>query len=373
MSKKFSRRMLSLMLVLCLSVGLVSITVPAAAIDNENTIVSGIKNATDDMEEWITGADAGNLDYDSSDIEIGLEKPGTDDGYPQYVGLRFADLAIPAGATITNAYIQFTVDEVKSPANPFNVNIYAEDADNSVTFNNGTADSMAVSQDISSRVRTVESVAWAPDNTDDTLWTAAGDSGELQRTPDLTSLVQAVVNKSGWVSGHAVTFIMTGTGNRTAVSYENNPAQAAVLHLTYTYDGALDQTAPAGLVGIAPTSEADNDGRITGTTADMEYKRTSDSEYTPCTGTSVIGLSAGTYDVRYKEKPGYNPGQAASVTVPTYSGTATPYAYENLTLQPGKNETELNLCWYSGTGTTGSCVKIAKVSEMAGGDRKSVV
>ena len=43
----------------------------------------------------------------SSDIEIGS------DGGEQIVGIRF-NLPVPQGATIDNAYIQFTVDEDKN-------------------------------------------------------------------------------------------------------------------------------------------------------------------------------------------------------------------------------------------------------------------
>jgi hypothetical protein len=98
-----------------------TVTVPVFSGDGIHTVIAPVKEASDDMEEWVTGDDAGQLDFNSSDLEIGLEKPGSGDGTPQYVGIRFADLGIPAGATITNAYIQFTVDEVKSPANPFSV------------------------------------------------------------------------------------------------------------------------------------------------------------------------------------------------------------------------------------------------------------
>ena len=62
------------------------------------------------------------------------------------------------------------------------------------------------------------------------------------------------------------------------------------------------KTPPAGLTGIAPSADGARDGKITGTTADMEYS--TDTEFTspkPCTNGETTGLEEGTYYVRYKE------------------------------------------------------------------------
>lgn len=61
------------------------------------------------------------------------------------------------------------------------------------------------------------------------------------------------------------------------------------------------KTPPTGLKGIAPSADGATDGKITGTTADMEYS--TDTEFTsptPCTDTETTGLAEGTYYVRYK-------------------------------------------------------------------------
>ena len=58
---------------------------------------------------------------------------------------------------------------------------------------------------------------------------------------------------------------------------------------------------PTGLKGIAPSADGALDGKITGTTAAMEYS--TDTEFTsptPCTDTETTGLGEGTYYVRYK-------------------------------------------------------------------------
>ncbi len=61
------------------------------------------------------------------------------------------------------------------------------------------------------------------------------------------------------------------------------------------------KTPPSGLTGIAPSADGATDGKITGTTADMEYS--TDTLFTspiPCTDTETTGLAEGTYYVRYK-------------------------------------------------------------------------
>ena len=62
------------------------------------------------------------------------------------------------------------------------------------------------------------------------------------------------------------------------------------------------KTPPAGLKGVAPSSDGATDGKIMGTTVDMEYS--TDTAFTspkPCADTETTGLAEGTYYVRYKE------------------------------------------------------------------------
>ena len=60
------------------------------------------------------------------------------------------------------------------------------------------------------------------------------------------------------------------------------------------------KTPPTGLKGVAPSADGALDGKITGTTANMEYS--TDTAFTspkPCTDTETIGLAEGTYYVRF--------------------------------------------------------------------------
>lgn len=79
--------------------------------------------------------------------------------------------------------------------------------------------------------------------------------------------------------------------------------------------GKATQEAPNGLIGVAPTTKGGSDGKITGVTDKMEYRMPGETVYTPCTGSEITGLSAGTYDVRYRASKNLKAGDDAKVLV----------------------------------------------------------
>ncbi|TMK34551.1 MAG: hypothetical protein E6G58_11285 [Actinobacteria bacterium] len=139
-------------------------------------------------------------------------------GVNQTVGLRFAGLPIPKGATIQSAYIQFQCRVQTTGAT--SLTIEGQAADNPGTFTKTT-------NNISSRARTSANVGWVP-----APWGTVGAQGPDQQTPGLTSVMQEIVNRAGWNSGNAMVFIITGTGVRTAESFEG--LFAPVLYVTYS-------------------------------------------------------------------------------------------------------------------------------------------
>jgi hypothetical protein len=141
------------------------------------------------------------------------------DSVVQTVGLRFTGVTIPRGATIRTAYIQFQADETQSEAT--SLTIEGQATDNPPAFSTSKFN-------VSSRPRT-SAVTWSPVP----AWTNVGDAGPAQRTPALTTIVQALVNRSGWNSGNAMVFIITGSGHRTAEAFEGSAAGAARLHVEY--------------------------------------------------------------------------------------------------------------------------------------------
>ncbi len=159
----------------------------------------------DDVEERADGS----IYTNSTDLEL------INDGNDQTVGLRFNNLQIPQGLNITGAWLQFTTDEQTVGA--CNLEIRAQAIDNAPPF-------QEIYQNVSSRQLTTASVNWQPSG-----WNVVGETGPLQRSPNLAAVLQEVIARPGWASGNAVVFIITGTGRRTAGAYEGNPAWAARL------------------------------------------------------------------------------------------------------------------------------------------------
>ncbi len=171
-----------------------------------------VSSGYDDAEERTND---GHMYRTSSDLEF-----TTDGTKAQLVGMRFANVAIPPGAVITKAYVQFTVDETNSGAT--SLTIKGQDADNAASFSSS-------SYNISSRAKTTASVAWAPP-----AWTSVGAAGAAQRTPDLASVIQEIVNRPGWSSCNAMALVVSGSGERTAESYNGSSSKAPLLHVEWS-------------------------------------------------------------------------------------------------------------------------------------------
>ncbi|MCB0614930.1 MAG: T9SS type A sorting domain-containing protein, partial [Phaeodactylibacter sp.] len=179
-------------------------------------------SSSDDAEQQ-----GGPADLTSSDLEL-----ATDPSLGiQTIGMRFNGLNIPQGAVITNAYIQFTVDETAND-NPCLINIYGQAADNAGTF-------LAASANISSRPRTNAAASWSPQ-----AWLSIGDAGVAQQTPDISSIIQEIVNRNGYTSASSIAIIMDGTGRRTAESFNGSPTQAPELCVSYLYAPGANRQAP---------------------------------------------------------------------------------------------------------------------------------
>ena len=116
----------------------------------------------------------------------------------------------------------------------------------------------------------------------------------------------------------------TNVGKYTAsITVESKTAS-----VEYEIGKAKGPAAPTDLAGVAPTSGANNDGKITGVTTAMEYSTASDFRTkTACTGTEITALAAGTYYVRIAETDTHEAGEAATVEVPAYS--APTYTVQN--------------------------------------------
>lgn len=167
-----------------------------------------VNNDNDDAEER---RPSGSMYLTSTDLEL-----VTDGSQDQLTAMRFNGVTVPQGAIITNAYIEFTVDEADSGTT--SVVLRAEASDDAATF--GTNNN-----NISSRPLTSFSVNWS----NISPWQV----DEIHTSPDLRSIVQQVVNRNGWNSGNAMVFVISGSGERTAESHNGESASAPKLVIEY--------------------------------------------------------------------------------------------------------------------------------------------
>ena len=159
-----------------------------------------------------------------------------DRGSNQIVGLRFEGLDVPQGAVITNAYVQFQADEKNSEDT--HLEIQGEDIDDALPF---------IKEDfnISARNRTSASVPWNP-----APWKTVGEAGPDQRTTNILSVVQEVVNRPGWSSGNAMVLIVTGVGERVAESFDGLQSGAPMLQVQY-----VTNLPPVAVTDVVQTDE----------------------------------------------------------------------------------------------------------------------
>ena len=178
-------------------------------------VSSQISTSADDAEENLAN---GSVTLSSGDLDM------INDGAQMFmIGLRFQNITIPKGATITSAVIEFVADEVNTF--PTNLLIQGEAIDNAASFSSMT-------NNISSRTRTTNSATWEPEP-----WETVGENDIHQKTVDLSNIIQEIVDRPGFSSGNAIALILEGTGIRTAESFNGNPADAPKLWITYSSGG----------------------------------------------------------------------------------------------------------------------------------------
>jgi len=180
-----------------------------------------VDSSTDDREHYV----GGSIDSaTSSDLEMPYENASQ--GSPQVVGIRFLKVRVPNGASISNAYVEFTVDETKGGSQAVSLLIEGELNPNPPTF----------TSDIIGRPRTIANAVWVPVN-----WTS---SGQKDQTSNIGSVIEEIVNQPGWSSGNALVLIISddpdnpSIGLRCAEAYDGDSSAAALLHIEWSLGNA---------------------------------------------------------------------------------------------------------------------------------------
>lgn len=183
----------------------------------------------------------------------------------QKVGVRFDNLRIPQGVTITSASLEFVSHD--SNSSPTSATIVGHDSDDSPVFTTSNGN-------ISSRSTTSASVSWTPSNWD---LNSVQSLGEKYQTNDISTIVQEVVDRSGWCGGNALSIILEGTGLREAVSFDQIAKQAPLLKVSYdattisSSGGCTVADAQSAIAtGSDDTEENLSSGSINTTSTDVE-------------------------------------------------------------------------------------------------------
>jgi hypothetical protein len=153
-------------------------------------------------------------------VELPSNNAGpTEENDKQIVGLRFEKVDIPNGAEVVSAHIEFTSSD--DAADPTTLVIKAEDVDDAKSFTKKL-------NNISDRSTTSNQIYWNPQP-----W----ENGVTYKTPDISAVVQEVVDRDGWCGGRGgLAFIISGASEeplRIARSYDNHPTGSAVLKVEF--------------------------------------------------------------------------------------------------------------------------------------------
>ncbi|MEO1261951.1 MAG: HYR domain-containing protein [Bacteroidota bacterium] len=228
--------------------GLIDCADPDCGGSGTYTVSSRVNKNSDDAEEKASG----DVGTSSSDLELVY------DGSNQLVGMRFENMNIPRGATITGAYIEFEADETNSSTT--NLTFKGQAADDPATFSGSD-------YNISNRPVTNAQVNW----NNVPSWNSVS---EKHQTPDLSVIVQEIIDRNGWISGNSLVVIVSGTGERSAESHNGESHNAPLLVVNYTECSTCDNVSDGGQItkNCAGDQITFNNGQLpSGGSGDVEY------------------------------------------------------------------------------------------------------
>jgi len=161
-----------------------------------------ISSGLNDAEYNVYGPNLGSYDLDLGQKDVAI---------------RFENVAIPAGATITSAKVVFTARRSRSTTT--RTQISAINVLPAVDFSQAGSG-------LDGSALTSATIDWTTQN-----WS----SGNKIDTPDLSALVQELVDTASWTEGFAMAFHFFGiSGKQEAYTYERSRSKVARLEIEYT-------------------------------------------------------------------------------------------------------------------------------------------
>jgi len=178
--------------------------------------------------EILAGGDDGAAQLDGAFFGPSYQSTNMGDWTPLgwHNFFRFDNVTIPSGANIDSAIIRFTCST--SSSGTVNLDLHFEDADDPAAPTSG-AD--LVGRSLTAAVDWDGVAAWVQNNTYD--------------TPEISTILQNIVDRGGWTPGNAVTLHVKDSGsdtnqNRYPACYENTTYDSAQLIVTYSVPYNID-------------------------------------------------------------------------------------------------------------------------------------
>jgi len=176
---------------------------------------------------------SGSMDLDSGDLEF------MNDNGIQMIGLRFLNVRVPAGATISNAYVELTRQDPEADA-PVHIIIQGELTPNAPAF-------ASTPGNISTRPRTTEVAKWSPE-----YWPQ---DGSKHLTSDISLVIEEVIGQPGWVLGNALVLIFNQDPDNPSQSHRTADTGGAgdlspLLHIEYTLGKAAGPSPADGAIDV---------------------------------------------------------------------------------------------------------------------------
>ena len=288
-----------------------------------------------------------NNSYSDTANGITLTKSGSG-----YASLSYGDWTTRGDVTLnfTTATGKFTSIEIET-SQIYDGGNWTKDG-NTLKWNGTSSNSVSLSgsmlylEGVSSINFVIEMPTVSVTITPGSNMTKTTDSGDAEQT-GLSGAMTPVVytaNEGYYFpenySVEAVNEISVTRNSYTQITVSGTPTADAAIALTAP-TAKTTPAAPTTAGAVDCTTSDNNDGKLTGVTTAMEYKKSDAESWTVGTGSDITGLVPGTYYVRVKATDTTNASANQELMIADYLSVTKTAAKADLdTLQSGKNQND---------------------------------